>query len=90
VDRTIVERAVRALAALNTGGGAIEVRSAPASLRPPVTHAENGEENAACGSPFCNGCYVVDLVTSAKIHPPKCGENYRAWLELWAAKGKVQ
>ncbi len=45
---------------------------------------------APCGSPKCGGCYVVDAETGAKIHPPKCGEDYRAWLERWEAKGRVQ
>lgn len=43
---------------------------------------------AACGSPDCAGCY--DVGDGRKIHPPKCGEDYRAWLERWEAKGKPQ
>jgi hypothetical protein len=37
---------------------------------------------AACGSPYCAGCY--DVGDSRKIHPPKCGQEFlrwRAWLE---------
>ena len=45
---------------------------------------------ASCGSPDCGGCYLVDPGAGARIHPPKCGEDYRAWLERWDAKGKVQ
>ena len=45
---------------------------------------------AACGSPDCAGCYVVDAETCARIHPPKCGEEYRKWLERWQPKGKPQ
>lgn len=36
------------------------------------------------------GCYVVDNATGARIHPPKCGEKYRKWLEHWQPKGKPQ
>jgi hypothetical protein len=43
---------------------------------------------AACGSPHCAGCY--DVALGVRIHPPKCGEDYRAWLERWEAKGKLQ
>lgn len=45
---------------------------------------------APCGSPHCAGCYVVDAETGAKIHPPKCGDEYRKWLERWQPKGKPQ
>jgi hypothetical protein len=43
---------------------------------------------AACGSPHCAGCY--DVGDGRKIHPPKCGEEYRKWLERWQPKGKPQ
>ena len=43
---------------------------------------------AACGSPHCAGCY--DVGDGRKIHPPKCGEEYRNWLLRWEAKGRVQ
>ena len=43
---------------------------------------------APCGSAACAGCY--DVGDGRKIHPPKCGEDYRIWLERWEAKGKVQ
>jgi len=45
---------------------------------------------ATCGSPDCAGCYLVDAEAGAKIHPPKCGEDYRAWLERWKPRGKPQ
>lgn len=45
---------------------------------------------AQCGSLDCAGCYLVDADTGAKVHPPKCGEDYRAWLERWENKGRVQ
>jgi hypothetical protein len=41
-----------------------------------------------CGSPQCAGCYEV--APGVRIHPPKCGEDYRVWLERWEAKGRVQ
>jgi hypothetical protein len=43
---------------------------------------------AACGSPHCAGCY--DIGDGRKIHPPKCGGDYRKWLERWESKGKLQ
>jgi hypothetical protein len=43
---------------------------------------------AACGSPHCAGCY--DVGDGRRIHPPKCGEKYRAWRERWEAGGRVQ
>jgi hypothetical protein len=43
---------------------------------------------AACGSEHCVGCY--DVGDGRRIHPPKCGEKYRAWLERWEAGGRVQ
>jgi hypothetical protein len=46
------------------------------------------ETGPVCGSPHCAGCY--DVGDGQKIHPPKCGEGYRAWLERWQPKGKPQ
>jgi len=43
---------------------------------------------AACSSPQCAGCY--DVGDGRRIHPPKCGEEYRKWLEGWQPKGKPQ
>jgi hypothetical protein len=43
---------------------------------------------AQCGSSDCAGCY--DVGDGRRIHPPKCGEKYRAWRERWEAGGKVQ
>jgi hypothetical protein len=89
MNKAIAERAVRALAELNTGRGT-EARYAPAPVHAPVTQVEEprGGEFASCGSPHCVGCYEVTPDTW--IHPPKCGEDYRAWLERWEAKGRPQ
>lgn len=43
---------------------------------------------ARAGSPHCAGCY--DVGDGRKIHPPKCGEEYRKWRERWQPKGKPQ
>jgi hypothetical protein len=43
---------------------------------------------ATCGSPHCAGCY--DVGYGRKIHPPRCGEEYRKLLEHWQPKGKPQ
>ncbi len=88
MDRAIVERAVRALAALNTGRGD-ETRSVSAPVRAPVAQPKSKSgEIAECGSPGCAGCY--DVGDGRKIHPPKCGTGFlrwRAWLE---GKGQRQ
>jgi hypothetical protein len=91
MDREVVERAVKALATLNASRGS-EAPSTSALQGRHVMQAEEsrGGEVAACGSQRCAGCYVVDLATGAKIHPPKCSEEYRAWLERWESKGRVQ
>ncbi len=41
-----------------------------------------------CGSPQCAGCYEVE--PGVRIHPPKCSDDYRVWLERWEAKGNPQ
>jgi hypothetical protein len=51
------------------------------STLPPVSLAD-------CRSPHCAGCY--DVGEGRKIHPPKCGEEYKMWLERWQPKGKPQ
>lgn len=43
---------------------------------------------AACCSAHCAGCY--DVGDGRKIHPPKCGDVSRKWLERWQPKGKPQ
>ena len=55
-----------------------------------ATRAESDEsrERAACGSHHCAGCYEV--APGVRIHPPRCGEDYRAWLQRWEAKGRLQ
>jgi len=58
---------------------------APTKPRPEVPDAR---KLAPCDSPDCTGCYEV--TPGVRIHPPKCGEDYRAWLERWEAKGRVQ
>jgi len=46
------------------------------------------EPETICGSPHCAGCY--DVGDGRRIHPPKCGNEYRKWLERWQPKGKPQ
>lgn len=58
---------------------------ATAAPRREVSGAEN---LATCGLTHCAGCY--DLGDGRKIHPPKCGEEYRKWLERWKPNGRVQ
>jgi hypothetical protein len=90
MDRAIAERAVRALTALNLDRGT-EIRSITASVGAPATQAVEsraGGELAGCGSPNCAGCYEVER--GVRIHPPKCSEDYRTWLERWEAKGRLQ
>jgi len=89
MDRAIVERAVRALAALNTGR-VTETRTGPAPVHAPVSQARESKDGevAPCGSAHCAGCY--DVGDGKKIHPPKIGEDYQKWLEQWKAEGRVQ
>ena len=87
MDRAIVERAVKALAALNAGSGS-ETRSTSARSARDETEKSKGKEIESCGSSHCAGCYEVQ--PGVRVHPPKCGENYRAWLERWESKDKVQ
>jgi hypothetical protein len=47
-----------------------------------------GVGSAACGSPHCAGCYEVE--PGVRIHPSKCGETYRKWLDCWQPRGKPQ
>jgi len=51
-------------------------------------NAQKPEALGACGSAECAGCYEV--APGVRIHPPKCGEEYRKLLERWEAKGRVQ
>lgn len=66
-------------------------KSQPGPIPPPAAperKASEQENLAPCGSPNCAGCY--DVGDARKIHPPKCGEEYRKWLERWQPKGKPQ
>lgn len=61
----------------------------PVPRRTATQREVSAEENlAACGAFHCAGCYEV--APGVRIHPPKCGENYRIWLERWEFKGKPQ
>lgn len=91
MDRAIVERAVRALAAVNSARDSnIHFLVVPgheqAEVNPPDAHPP--AKQAACESPHCAGCYEV--ANGVSIHPPKCGEDYRSWLERWEAQGRPQ
>jgi hypothetical protein len=87
----IVERAVQALAALN-GPRRHEADSWRVRDNPPVLVAQPDpkipQKKVACGMPHSAGCYGVG--DGRKIHPPKIGEDYRKWLELWKPRGSVQ
>jgi hypothetical protein len=56
------------------------------ALRGQPVEVEAG--SAACGSAHCAGCY--DVGDGRKIHSPRCGEEYRNWLERWQPKGKPE
>jgi hypothetical protein len=43
---------------------------------------------AACGSPYCAGCYEAE--PGVRIHPPKSSEEWKEWLLKWEPKGRVQ
>ena len=77
MDRAVVDRAVQALAALNTATRPeAQTRTVTEPQRerkigPEPRHAEN---QAACGSPHCAGCYEVE--PGVRIHPPKSGKDW--------------
>ena len=54
----------------------------------PSERPASGSAIAACGSTQCAGCYEVG--DGKRIHPPKCGDEYRKWLERWQPRGKPQ
>jgi hypothetical protein len=90
MDKAIVERAVQALAALN-GVRHPDYDSAQQHENLPSATAQvvpTAAKAAPCGSPNCAGCYEIG--NGKKLHPPKCGENYREWLERWEARGRTQ
>lgn len=44
---------------------------------------------APCGSPDCAGCYEIE--PGVRIHPPKQGAEWLAWLAKWEPKSsKIQ
>jgi hypothetical protein len=43
-----------------------------------IAEAEQSSASAACESPHCAGCYEV--ARGVRIHPPKCGNDYRRWV----------
>jgi hypothetical protein len=90
MNQAIVDRAIEALAKIGATRSSPErqTEKPTPSQRTQLNHPQ--EKVAACGSPDCGRCYLVDPATGARIHPPKCGEDYRAWLERWEAKGRPQ
>lgn len=90
MDKAVVERALRALAEI----GAVRTPTPKPPSVEPGRFTENSDKSAKiaalapCGSAHCAGCY--DVGDGKKIHPPKCGEEYRKWLERWKPKGKPQ
>jgi hypothetical protein len=98
MDKAIVERALRALAEIGAARHAMPelprkapelVNSAPATQYQVADKPEaQANSLAPCGSLDCAGCY--DVGDGRRIHPPKCGEKYRVWLERWEARGRVQ
>ncbi len=82
MDNAIVERAVKALAAIGAARQPEAEDSRPGldgqadaiqEARPVLTGPEC-EGLAACGSPHCAGCY--DVGDGRKIHPPKSGAGW--------------
>jgi hypothetical protein len=98
MDHAIVERALRALTEIGAARPATPElpRNTPELANPAptaptkVADKPQAQSNslAPCGSSDCAGCY--DVGDGRRIHPPKCGEKYRVWLENWEARGRVQ
>jgi hypothetical protein len=86
-----LEIALRAATPAGTQQKQQPVRSEPKQVlraNKPIAEAQESSVSAACGSPHCAGCYEV--APGVLIHPPKCSEDYLAWLERWEAKGLPQ
>jgi hypothetical protein len=94
MDKAVVERALRAL--LEIGAVQPLVHESPSEMLGPanlapahLVKAKSGPANAPlCASPDCAGCY--DVGDGRKIHPPRIGDDYLAWLERWNPKGTAQ
>jgi hypothetical protein len=97
MDNAIVERAVRALTEIgavrpvapeSTGDVLEPVSRGTTGHKVPDKLQDQISSLAACGSLDCAGCY--DVGGGRRIHPPKCGEEYRVWIERWEARGRMQ
>ena len=64
------------------------VREAKAAILQALQNGQTIAPIAACGSPYCAGCY--DVGDGKKIHPPRCGEKYLEWLKRWEPRGRSQ
>jgi hypothetical protein len=73
MDSAIVERAVRALAAIGAAKQTVPESSPIASQAQDVKGPER-EGLALCGSPACGGCYEV--APGVRIHPRKSGMGW--------------
>jgi hypothetical protein len=76
MDKVIVERAVKALAAIGATRETVPESSpigAEVRALAPAETETLREGLADCGSPDCDGCY--DVGDGKRIHPPKCGTN---------------
>jgi hypothetical protein len=56
-------------------GGPPEVLAPPAAITAAVPSL------AACGQPYCAGCYEVE--PGRHIHPPKTSQEWLNWLARW-------
>lgn len=86
-----LEIALRAAVPIETQDEQKQVRLEPNRLRlasKPIAERREGSASAPCGLSDCAGCYEV--APGVRIHPPKCGEKYREWLEGWDAKARLQ
>jgi hypothetical protein len=98
MDKAIVERALRALAEIGAARSAVpempdkmpELANPAPATQHKVADKPEAQSNslAPCGSPDCAGCY--DVGDGRRIHPPKCGEEYRVLLDAWETRGRVQ
>ena len=90
MNQAILDRAIEALAKVGATRSPKRQADNPAKReddQPRTTSVPvQAKQSALCGSPYCAGCYEIER--GVQLHPPKCGEDYRAWLERWQAKGK--
>lgn len=91
----VLERNTAARQACNTAPDDVLQRDAThdATMQHSCDTPEPPSRSPQCPGPeVCAGCYSVGVIDGRErfIHPPKASPEWKAWLERWQPKGKVQ